>query len=101
VAVETNSKYNLMREQQLAHPRKGKVTLLPGERQPLLPPIEELSRYADPTAGAAAPAQGTDETEMRPPVQTTPLEEPAQPEPSRPPNQAPPPTSSEPRPKGD
>ena len=72
VAVETNSKYNVMREQQLAR-RKGKVTLLPGERQPLLPPIEELSRYADPTAGAAAPAPGTDATKDSPPVQTAPL----------------------------
>jgi general secretion pathway protein D len=72
VAVETNSKYNVMREQQLSR-RKGKVTLLPGERQPLLPPIEELSRYADPTAGAAAPAPGTDATAAAPPAQTTPL----------------------------
>ncbi len=54
-AFETNSKYNLLRDQQLQR-RDGKVTLLPGERQPTLPPVEELSRYADPTAGAAPPA---------------------------------------------
>lgn len=68
-AIETNAKYNIMRDQQLDR-RKGKVTLLPGERQPLLPPIEELSKYADPTAGAAPPAPAT----TRPaPVETTPL----------------------------
>lgn len=75
-AVETNSKYNAMRAQQMVR-RKGKVTLLPGERQPLLPPIEDLSKYADPTAGANAPAPGTDETKMQPraqqELQTTPL----------------------------
>lgn len=80
VAVETNSKYNVMREQQLAR-RKGKVTLLPGERQPLLPPIEDLSRYADPTAGADAPAKGTDATKDVPsPAQTAPLVQPPPPE---------------------
>ena len=60
-AIETNAKYNVVRNQQLQR-RHGKVTLLPGERQPLLPPIEELSRYADPTAGAKAPSPGTDPT---------------------------------------
>lgn len=86
VATETNSKYNVMREQQLAR-RKGKVTLLPGERQPLLPPIEELSRYADPTAGAAEPAKGTDETDMPQPAQTKPLDQAPPQEPSLPENQ--------------
>ena len=56
-AIETNAKYNVLRNQQLQR-RKGKVTLLPGERQPLLPPIEELSKYADPTAGAQAARAG-------------------------------------------
>ncbi len=77
-AIETNAKYNVMRNQQLQR-RGGKVNLLPGERQPLLPPIEELSRYADPTAGATPPAADTDETLIQPPVQTAPL--PAQPVP--------------------
>jgi len=67
-AVETNAKYNVLRDQQLQR-RGGKVTLLPGERQPLLPPIEELSKYADPTAGAQKPAPGTDESALK----TTPL----------------------------
>jgi general secretion pathway protein D len=70
-AVETNAKYNVVRNQQLQR-RKGKVTLLPGERQPLLPPIEELSKYADPTAGAKAPAPGTDPTKG---AETAPLKE--------------------------
>ncbi len=58
-AITTNAKYNVLRDQQLQRGKKGKVTLLPGERQPLLPPIEDLSKYADPTAGAHAPAPGT------------------------------------------
>lgn len=87
-AVETNSKYNLMRDQQLAR-RKGKVTLLPGERQPLLPPIEELSRYADPTAGSAEPARGTDVTQAQPPLTAPPAQD------------APPPANADaPRPPG-
>jgi general secretion pathway protein D len=66
-AVETNSKYNVIRNQQLAR-KRGKVTLLPGETQPTLPPIEDLSRYADPSSGAQKPAPNTDETRMSPPT---------------------------------
>jgi general secretion pathway protein D len=80
-AIETNAKYNVVRNQQLQR-RNGKVTLLPGERQPLLPPIEELSKYADPTAGAKAPTPGTDPTQ---PAETAPLREP--PPPEQPPQQ--------------
>jgi general secretion pathway protein D len=75
-AIETNAKYNVVRNQQLQR-RKGKVTLLPGERQPLLPPIEELSRYADPTAGSKKPEPGTDPTR---PTETVPLPETPPPE---------------------
>src|SRR5688500_5098479 len=81
-AIETNAKYNVLRDQQLQR-KKGKVNLLPGERQPLLPPIEDLSKYADPTAGAQAPAPGTNR-EQPPPVETQPLPEqspPPQPQP--------------------
>ena len=77
-AIETNAKYNVLRNQQLQRSKKGRVTLLPGERQPLLPPIEELSKYADPTAGAQAPAPNTDREMPQPPpppVQTQPLPE--------------------------
>jgi len=72
-AIETNAKYNVVRNQQLQR-RHGKVNLLPGERQPLLPPIEELSKYADPTAGAKAPTPGTDPTKPQETV-TAPLKE--------------------------
>jgi general secretion pathway protein D len=78
-AIETNAKYNVVRNQQLAR-RKGKVTLLPGERQPLLPPIEELSKYADPTAGAKPPDKGTDPTKEKPQQPTPPLPQEQQPE---------------------
>jgi general secretion pathway protein D len=84
-AIETNAKYNVMRNQQLQR-RGGNVNLLPGERQPLLPPIEDLSRYADPTAGAAPPTEDTDEAP--PPVQTAPL--PPQPTPEAVPSPPPP-----------
>ena len=70
-AFETNAKYNVLREQQLAR-KNGKVNLLPGERQPLLPPIEELSKYADPTAGSQAPSPATDLSNS--PLKTAPLE---------------------------
>ena len=72
-AIETNAKYNVLRNQQLQR-KKGRVRLLPGEKQPLLPPIEDLSKYADPTAGAQAPTPGTDR-EMPPPAETQPLPE--------------------------
>jgi general secretion pathway protein D len=99
-AIETNSKYNVLRDQQLAR-KNGRVTLLPGERQPLLPPIEELSKYADPTAGSAPPAPNTDETKMRP-VETAPLPEsppPTETPTPTPPNVPPPAPSSEPQPR--
>jgi general secretion pathway protein D len=72
-AIETNAKYNVLRDQQMNR-KKGRVNLLPGEKQPLLPPIEDLSKYADPTAGAEAPAPGTNR-EAQQPVETQPLPE--------------------------
>lgn len=96
-AIETNAKYNVIRDQQIDR-RKGKVTLLPGERQPLLPPIEELSKYADPTAGAEPPPPGTDTTQ--PPLETTPLPPPPQPQPNEVPRpQAAPPPENDVTPK--
>jgi len=49
-ALETNAKYNYIREQQLNR-NKGKVTLMPGERQPTLPSLEKLvtPEYINPT----------------------------------------------------
>ena len=97
-AVTTNSKYNLLREQQLAR-RKGRVTLLPGERQPLLPPIEELSRYADPIGGSSQPTPGTDPTQVSP-AQTKPLQEPVNPsETPTPGGVAPPRKTDDPQPR--
>jgi general secretion pathway protein D len=89
-AIATNSKYNVLRNQQLQR-KGGRVTLLPGEQQPLLPPIEELSKYADPTAGAQKPTPGTT-PETAPPLQPTPLpeSEPPTSQPQPPPQQPPP-----------
>ena len=97
-AIETNAKYNVLRNQQLQR-RKGKVTLLPGERQPLLPPIEDLSKYADPTAGARAPAPGTDPTQMQPPRRPTPLPRDAAAAETQPPPRPPPHAADEPQPQ--
>jgi general secretion pathway protein D len=49
-ALETNAKYNYIRDQQLER-NKGKVPLMPGERQPTLPAIEDLvtPEYVNPT----------------------------------------------------
>jgi general secretion pathway protein D len=80
-AITTSAKYNVLRDQQLQRSKKGKVTLLPGERQPLLPPIEDLSKYADPTAGAQAPAPGTNPEQPTPPAQTQPVPEQPPPKP--------------------
>src|SRR5690606_4916452 len=93
-AIETNAKYNVLRDQQLRR-RNGKVTLLPGERQPTLPPIEELSKYADPTAGAEPPAPGSDRTQVtpvqpQPPVEAEPTPPPEEQAPEEPRNVPPP-----------
>lgn len=93
-AVQTNAKYNALRNQQLAR-KQGRVTLLPGEKQPLLPPIEDLSKYADPTAGSRPPAADTDPTKVQAPLQ------PRQPPPTTPQQSDPgavPPTTESPQP---
>ena len=43
-AIETNSKYNYMRDvQRLGRGGKGgRVAIMPGEDRPVLPPIEEM-----------------------------------------------------------
>jgi general secretion pathway protein D len=100
-AIETNAKYNVMRDQQLKR-RNGKVLLLPSERQPTLPPIEDLSKYADPTAGSEEPAPGADRTRTDP-TQTQPPQKPddatAPPEETSPPNVPPPDPPQELRPR--
>jgi general secretion pathway protein D len=40
-AIETNAKYNYIREQQLTKD-KGRVPLMPGEHQPTLPALEKM-----------------------------------------------------------
>jgi general secretion pathway protein D len=60
-AIETNAKYNYVRDQQLGR-NKGKVSLMPGEHQPTLPALEQLvaPQYVNPTrpveAAPVAPA---------------------------------------------
>jgi len=80
-AIETNAKYNVLRNQQRMGRKKGRVNLLPGERQPLLPPIEDLSKYADPTAGAQGLNPNTTREAVPPPAETQPLPEQTPPQP--------------------
>jgi general secretion pathway protein D len=63
VAAETEAKYNYLRGIQTGR-TKGRAPMLPGERQPTLPAMEQLSPPAAPTkpaapATAAAPATVT------------------------------------------
>jgi len=55
-AIETNAKYNYVREQQLER-NDGRVPLMPGERQPTLPSLEQLvtPEYLDPTRSVEPP----------------------------------------------
>jgi len=61
-AIESNAKYNYIRKQQLDH-NDGRVPLMPGERQPTLPPLEQLvppellNPYREPSAPDATPAE--------------------------------------------
>jgi general secretion pathway protein D len=55
-AIESNAKYNYIRGQQTER-NKGRVPLMPGERQPTLPPLEQLvpAELLNPARAAAAP----------------------------------------------
>jgi len=55
-AIETNAKYNYVREQQLER-NDGRVPLMPGERQPTLPSLEQLvtPEYLNPTRSVEPP----------------------------------------------
>jgi general secretion pathway protein D len=55
-AIESNAKYNYIRGQQTER-NKGRVPLMPGERQPTLPPLEQLvpQELLNPARAAAAP----------------------------------------------
>ena len=54
-AIETNAKYNYIRDLQQKR-RKGKVQLMPGERQPLLPPLEGPVAPAPQAPATSGPA---------------------------------------------
>jgi general secretion pathway protein D len=71
-AIETNAKYNYLREQQLNR-NKGKVPLMPTERQPTLPALEDLvsPEYLNPVRQPAAPAAAPAVAPAPPPVTTT------------------------------
>jgi len=70
-AIETNAKYNYIRQQQVER-NKGRVQLMPGERQPTLPSLEQLvaPEYIDPTRTAPTPTP-VPPAPMQAPVQTT------------------------------
>jgi len=79
-ALETNSKYNYIRDQQIKR-NKGRVPLMPGERQPTLPSIEDLvtPEYVNPTR--AAPPEAVPPPQPLP-EPTTPFGETPPPDPS-------------------
>jgi general secretion pathway protein D len=55
-AIETNAKYNYVRDQQLER-NKGKVPLMPSERQPTLPELQQLviPEYVNPVRSEPPP----------------------------------------------
>jgi general secretion pathway protein D len=73
-AIESNAKYNYLRDQQLGI-NKGKVPLMPKERQPTLPPLEQLvpPELLNPARTAApegsTPAQRVEGTAPNAPTQ--------------------------------
>jgi general secretion pathway protein D len=73
-AIESNAKYNYLRDQQLGI-NKGKVPLMPKERQPTLPSLESLvpPELLNPARAAApagsTPAQRVDSTAPNAPTQ--------------------------------
>jgi general secretion pathway protein D len=71
-AIETNAKYNYLREQQLNR-NNGKVPLMPTERQPTLPALEDLvsPEYLNPVRQPAAPPPAPATGPAPPPVTTT------------------------------
>jgi general secretion pathway protein D len=71
-AIETNAKYNYLREQQLNR-NNGKVPLMPTERQPTLPALDDLvsPEYLNPVRQPAAPPAAPAAEPAPPPVTTT------------------------------
>ena len=83
-AIMTDSKYEDLRRQQ-QNIDNGKVPLLPGSKQPVLPPIEELRRKTPRSAPQPAPAQPSsgDATPPQPAAQQNPAPAPQPPAPTR------------------
>ena len=73
-AIETNQKYNYMREQQRTNGPRGEVLpLLPGERRPALPPLPDPPPRAATAPAASAPTA----TPTTPPGAAAPAQAPA------------------------
>ncbi len=87
-AMETNAKYNSIRDEQRTY-KKGKVTLLTGDKQPSLPPLEEKTRFVDPQDAA-------DKTPVIDTRQGKPQDPAPEPKPVLPPASTPPATPSAP-----
>ena len=73
-ALETNSKYNYIREQQINR-NSGRVPLMPGERQPTLPSLDKLvtPEYVNPTRVTPLPPPAAEAPVL--PEPTTPFGE--------------------------
>jgi general secretion pathway protein D len=105
--IETNAKYNYMRDQQLNY-KKGKVPLMPGERQPTLPSLETVvpPGLLDPATRAAPPGSTPAERKQAsdavsdPATEAAPLTTPPVPPDTQPPA-APPPTAPPPDPQAE
>jgi general secretion pathway protein D len=71
-AIETNAKYNYLRDQQLER-NNGKVPLMPSERQPTLPALQDIvaPEYLNPVRQAAPPAAAPATAPVPPPVTPT------------------------------
>ena len=97
-AIESNAKYNYIRDQQIGGKNKGRVPLMPGERQPTLPALEQLvppellnpARQAAPPG--ATPAERAQASGQRHRSQTTGMTQPAAPRRLR--RRRPPPTTA-------
>jgi hypothetical protein len=105
-AIETNAKYNYIRNQQLDR-HDGKVPLMPNERQPTLPALETVvppellnpARQASPMSDTPAErASATDGIALPPPLPAGPPTAPVSPTKPFGDPAVPPPTGDRPRP---
>ena len=89
-AIETNTKYNNLRDQQLKM-HNGKAPLLPYEKQPVLAPPPAAPPAAAPPPAGTPPANPDVPPTQSPGTSTEPLEPPTPPSAAPPGSQAPPP----------